>query len=230
MINRLCGSAGLYHQPAHTLRWRGDCSACCRPPWSWPPMRSGLGSPDAWSSSSLCAPCARWSCTLHCLRPPSLRFTLFRLLRHDVLSLLSDKIDWGLLCLGGFRKGQGCERGKKVRERERWKRLREPATFSTSIWKKKSEQRDHWSGATAQRLSSLRTDWLKSRIGPLSGRHHIGTLFSASRRLQKRAARARRLPFATLPPRRPSTPSSLIIRSLFSLLHPSVPVCLSLST
>lgn len=98
--------------------------------------------------------------------------------------------------------------GKRVRERERWERLRESATFS--IWKKKSEQRDHWSGAaTVQRLSSLRTDWLKSRIGPLSGRHHIGTLFSASRRLQKRAARARRLPFATLSPGRPSTPSSL---------------------
>jgi len=79
MIKRLYGSAGLYRQPAHTLRWRGG-SACRRPRWSWPPTRSGRDSPGAWSSSSLCAPCAQWSCTLHCLRPPSLCFTLFRFL------------------------------------------------------------------------------------------------------------------------------------------------------
>lgn len=79
VIKRQCGSAGLHRQPAHTLRWRGG-SACCRPRWSWPPTHSDRCSPGAWSSSSLCAPCARWSCTLHCLRPPSLRSTLFRLL------------------------------------------------------------------------------------------------------------------------------------------------------
>lgn len=161
MINRLCGSAGLYRQPAHTLRWRGDCSACCRPPWSWPPMRSGLGSPDVWSSSSLCAPCARWSCTLHCLRPPSLCFTLFRLLRHDVLSLLSNKTGDCCVWVAFSRGTRMRERGKKVRETERWKRLRE----SPRLFRRRFGKRNRSSETTGPGLllSGFRacelTDW-----------------------------------------------------------------------
>lgn len=129
-------------------------------------------------------------------------------------SPLGDRINCGLSYSGNSlervrrtrgRRIRGGEREKKERERE--KKRGSPRVFRRRFGKRNRSGETTGSGATtAQRLSSLRTDW---NLGSArSGRHHIGTLFSASRRLQKRAARVPSSPLRH-PPRRPSTPSSL---------------------